>query len=267
MDHPHEAPIHTRIWAKRGWWLRGDDFRTFPIIGAVSYGAVGCQHRFSAMSVLARITSFRMTAVSASLGCLLCLALARSPKYGISANVSGTVASDGLPFFRAFGMWSLRPSKKARPSPSILKIEVERANEVLKQFVALDNKMKEKLRIPLERLNSYGLFASEADQAIDIRVCMEALFLDDLNKGGEIRFRLGLRAAHYLGGTDEEKRSIKKAIMKAYDAASTAVHKGNFKTDDDRKTITEVAPILQKALLKKISQGNVEWSDVELGIL
>ncbi len=198
---------------------------------------------------------------------LLCLSLARPPKYGISANTSGTVASDDLPFFRPFGAWSLRPSKKAGMSPSIIELEVTQADQILGQFLSLKKSTREKLRIPLERLNSFGLFASEADQAIDIRVCMEALFLDDLDKGGEIRFRLALRAAHYLGGTDEEKRSIKKAIRKAYDAASAAVHKGKFKTDNDRKAITEVAPILRKTLLKKISQENVEWPDVELGIL
>jgi hypothetical protein len=85
--------------------------------------------------------------------------------------------------------------------------------------------------------------------AIDLRTCLEALFLDG-NKEGEFRYRLGLRAALFVGKNLEQRKAVGKAIRKAYDAGSEAVHTGKIKKmDQARNYINEAAAAARTALI------------------
>ena len=72
--------------------------------------------------------------------------------------------------------------------------------------------------------------ASHEDAYIDLRIALEALYLNDF--GGEhsqeMRFRLALFGAWHLADGPDGRRSVRKTLRDAYDDASTAVHLGEI---------------------------------------
>lgn len=193
----------------------------------------------------------------------LCLSLARPVDYGVHSIASGVVAPDNLPFVSGSQSWSIIPFKHPPLAPSVLKIELERANKILIKFELLQPNFQNKLLIPLEKLNSFGSAESLVDRAIYLRICLESIFLTDGNKD-QLRYRLALRAALFLGSTLDERRNIFKLIKDAYDITSSAVHNGKFSKNDKIEILDEAAKLAQTALIKLIEKGNVDWEDLEL---
>lgn len=193
----------------------------------------------------------------------LALILVR-PNYGVHTIAQGVVVEDDIPIIQSVSGWGLHPNKLAGPSPSLIKIHLTQADGILKQFIALDSATKSKLKISIEHLNGYYSGSLMVDRAIDLRVCMESIFLTDGNKE-QLRYSLALRAALFLGENPEEKININKLYKKAYDVTSTAVHNGKMPTKNV-ESLNEAASYSRKAILKIIEKGKVEWGKVELGI-
>ena len=64
------------------------------------------------------------------------------------------------------------------------------------------------------------------DRMLDLMIAAEALFLDDGNTS-ELRYRLSLRAAFFLGQSGREREVIFRFMKLAYDARSSIAHGGS----------------------------------------
>lgn len=191
------------------------------------------------------------------------LALSRPQDYGIQSIASGTVAPDHYPIVHSVAGWSVHSLKNPPLAPSVLEIEMRQADEILNNFEHLNQDLKAKLRISMDRLNGYASRASLVDRAIDLRICLESIFLHDGNKE-QLRHTLALRAARYLGDDLEERKQITKTIKSGYDLTSTMVHTGKI-PKKDLSPLDDVAILARKAILKLIEDRHVDWDSVELG--
>ena len=69
----------------------------------------------------------------------------------------------------------------------------------------------EKLRVPIQRWRRSKAASNGVDLAIDLRIALESLFLDEGNNA-ELSFRLALRAAWYLGAEGDKRTKIFEAV-------------------------------------------------------
>lgn len=148
--------------------------------------------------------------------------------------------------------------------------ERTKAIELCTRFLAMQTEDRNWLRLVLTRLNSAMLELLRVDASIDLGIALEALFFSDLNKEdrGEYRFRLGLRAAWFLGGGDGvgERRKIQRDARKAYDLRSEAVHTGQIKDGASAQQILKRGfAIAAQAAKKVIRKGRPNWDTVTLG--
>lgn len=191
-----------------------------------------------------------------------CLVLARPIGYGLQSIATSVVVSDNIPIIQSISGWSLHSFKMPPLAPSLLNIEMNIANELLKKLHKLDSKNMVKVISQVERLNGYSSGSSMVDRAIDLRICLESIFLNDGNKE-QLRYTLSLRAALFLSEDLDERKEIVSKIKKAYDVTSTAVHTGKM-PNKNAGLLPEVAELARKAILKTIEVGEIDWQTVEL---
>lgn len=193
------------------------------------------------------------------------LSLARPVRFGIHSIATTIVAADSLPFISVGNTWRIIQFKPPPLAPPILEIEFKAADKLLRNYESLESGFKNKLRIPLEKLNGFGSGESMVDRAIELRICLESIFLADGNKE-QLRYRLALRAALFLGSSIEERQKIFKLIRDTYDMTSTVVHNGKFSKNDDTNLLYEAANLAKKAIIKLMENGQVNWVDLELRV-
>ena len=107
------------------------------------------------------------------------------------------------------------------------------------------------------------------DQFVDLRMALEALFLKDFanEHSQEMRFRLSLFGAWFLGKDFEDRRQIRRVLRDAYDAASGAVHTGEIAfTDSNRALLADGQDLCRDGVLKLLRDGPPsDWGDLVLG--
>ena len=110
---------------------------------------------------------------------------------------------------------------------------------------------------------------SLVDQFVDLRMALEALFLRDFTneQSQEMRFRLSLFGAWFLGQDFEDRRRIRKVLRDAYDKASGAVHTGNLATTDaNRALLADAQRLCREGILKLLRDDPPpDWGDLVLG--
>ena len=126
----------------------------------------------------------------------------------------------------------------------------------------------DKLRIAINRWKqSLRPNISLADQLIELRIAMEALYLKDFTneRSQEMRFRLALFGAWHLGETFASRKSIRKTLRDAYDHASGAVHAGEAPAS--ARTVLKAARNLCRDGILKLLEGRSpdDWGDLILG--
>jgi hypothetical protein len=86
---------------------------------------------------------------------------------------------------------------------------------------------------------AHNVHTKPEEKLIDLVIALEVLFSP--GRVGELRFRIGQRAAILLGRTADEKVSIKNFLMRVYDARSGLVHSGEspFSPNANRKLTNE----------------------------
>jgi len=114
----------------------------------------------------------------------------------------------------------------------------------------------EYISLALRRYNSALDETQFDDKIIDFMIALEALFSSDAR---ELRYRLSLRVASFLGEDDKEKEEILEFMKKAYDARSEIVHGGIFKPFrldgklyDVNQTSHRLGEVTRLSLLKSI---------------
>ena len=124
----------------------------------------------------------------------------------------------------------------------------------------------EKLRVPIQRWRRSKAASNGVDLAIDLRIALESLFLDDGNRA-ELSFRLALRAAWYLGAEGDERTKIFEAVRDAYNIGSKAVHTGEGYDDVIPVNLAVAQDICRMSILRRIDEGGnpPDWKKVVLG--
>ena len=107
--------------------------------------------------------------------------------------------------------------------------------------------------------------ADLADQYIDLRIALEALYLDSTQ--GELRFRLAITGSWHLGKNWSERKAIQESLLKFYDDASSVIHGARSKENKSQlQRLEEAKSLCRRGLLKAIEQQNrPNWRDLILG--
>ena len=107
------------------------------------------------------------------------------------------------------------------------------------------------------------------DQFVDLRMALEALYLRDFanENSQEMRFRLALFGAWFLGSDFQDRKGIRNILRNAYDRASGAVHTGDVElTPENRTLLVEAQSLCRLGILKLLGEGfPADWGDLVLG--
>ena len=128
-----------------------------------------------------------------------------------------------------------------------------------------NTKLRRRLDIAISRwIKSKGL-ASLADKLIDLRIALEALYLE--GDRGEMRFRLATHGAWHLGTDPAERRKYHKALRDTYDLASKAIHAGSVQnTPENQEKLRTAQDLCRQGILKRLTEDpNLDWKDLILG--
>lgn len=151
-------------------------------------------------------------------------------------------------------------------SPIITVDELTEANRILELYQSLDEKIRKSIHVSIERLNGYCSSSNTIERAVNIRTCLESVFLKE-NELSEIANTLALRASRLVEQTVEARKEKHKLIKDCYSLTSKAVHRGNI-SDKKMKNITkldEVAELARKVIILKIENGKeFDWKEIEL---
>ena len=118
-------------------------------------------------------------------------------------------------------------------------------------------------------MKSKGSWDGLVDQFVDLRMALEALYLRDFANeySQEMRFRLALFGAWFLGNDFQDRQRIRKTLRDAYDRASGAVHTGDVDpTAENRTLLVEAQSLCRQGILKLLNEGfPADWGDLILG--
>ena len=102
-------------------------------------------------------------------------------------------------------------------------------------------------------LHRFLLGAAEgnaADGLIDYVIALEALLLPERSEG-ELRFRLALFGAHYVGHSLDERRRLFRNFQTVYDVRSGLVHGAKRSSHDEIQAAVRLARHLAAAVMLK----------------
>ena len=104
------------------------------------------------------------------------------------------------------------------------------------------------------------------DRFIDLRIALEALYLDG-DSGGEKAYRLASRGAWHAGGEIETRRINFDALRKAYNVSSIAIHAGTVKDNQAHRDLLDRAQSLCRAgVVKRLAEdAKPDWTNLILG--
>lgn len=124
------------------------------------------------------------------------------------------------------------------------------------------------LKYAIERLCRSQQASTLEDQAIELRIALETLFLSGVGGSGELNFRLALHAARYIGTDGADRKKWFKVARDAYYLGSKAVHGSSLdpaEEEHNRKTITEGQQLCIEGIKKRVKeQRNPDWKEVIL---
>lgn len=109
-------------------------------------------------------------------------------------------------------------------------------------------KSRKKLRIPLRRLElaTERKESAPEDRILDTMIAFESLF----GEGGEMRYRLSLRVAVFLGESEDERRQLKDDFSAAYQLRSDIVHGRKTSAEALERTAEMLEDSLRRTLVK-----------------
>ena len=167
------------------------------------------------------------------------------------------------------GHYTITPSDDAQP----LSLDKEKLSFIIER---LQNHADEKLRIAISRWRrSKRPTSSLEDSYIDLRIALEALYLDRFNENysHEMRFRLALFGASHLTENPEDRRSIHKLLLDTYSIASRIIHGDKAlkrpsaeKYAELRVKLTQAQDLCREGILKFIHEDSQkDWYDLVFG--
>ncbi len=145
---------------------------------------------------------------------------------------------------------------------------VSGVERIYSEWAALPEATREGLRIPLSRLNSALRRSSAIDQAIDLGVALEALFLES-SENSELSFRLSVRAARFLRSELADRQELAQFVRRVYAVRSAAVHRGRIPEQihglTAHRALDRAASLAAEALRLVIARDKPDWDALLLG--
>lgn len=194
----------------------------------------------------------------------LCLALARKKVCAVQAIGVAIVAADQVPILNGQS-WQMPHEGHQMIQAPIIGTEARAAKSVHEDFLKLGAESQAHLRIPMRKLNHCAAEHDPVEAAIDLRVALESLFLNDGGQDG-LNYRLALRAAIVTGGDLDQRKDTNSKIKKVYGWCSTALHTGRVASKFDRRQFDSVCSLVRDVLCQMIKNGmdRPDWKAVEL---
>ena len=151
------------------------------------------------------------------------------------------------------------------PGAFLTQLQLENAWEFHRQRVG--RKWKDGVGTAIGRwVSSKRPEATLPDRFIDLRIALEALYLDG-DSGGEKAYRLASRGAWHAGGEIETRRINFDALRKAYNVSSIAIHAGTVKDNQAHRDLLDRAQSLCRAgVVKRLAEdAKPDWTNLILG--
>lgn len=193
------------------------------------------------------------------------VALSLVTNHPISCLIHWTTCQDAKAFGLASRSRAFAGTEGDGLKQSLTRRKIEEAIDLHIKFFN-EWTMDRSLSIAIARWARSKEFKNPADQLIDLRIALEALFLPGQAQG-ELAFRLAVRGAWYMGATTEDRKQIRDLIATAYRRASTAIHGG--KVGDymgNVNLIGSVQHLCREAILKRLADDDQpDWNDLILG--
>jgi hypothetical protein len=147
------------------------------------------------------------------------------------------------------------------------KADASAAAALYTTFAGLATQQKERLRVPMRRLNASRRRRDQADSAIDLGIALESVFGDE--DPGEYTFKVRVRAARFLGLGSADRERIYELAGDLYLLRSIAVHKGTLKSSrtkgmDIGKTLKEGQQLVGDVLKTLIHNPVTDWRSTVL---
>lgn len=152
--------------------------------------------------------------------------------------------------------------------------ELEDFKRTLSAYFALPKVQREKLKVPIHRLNEAVRHDNLVDRAIDLGVAMESLLLAELDDTAQLSLTLRLRGAWLLGQDFAERQAIYCLLRDLYSCRSSAAHSGKLSKKAKDAARAEIAlkdglPICARAIKEVIFRGgeltSSFWDELLLG--
>jgi hypothetical protein len=148
--------------------------------------------------------------------------------------------------------------------------DMEKAKTIFRVISGIDDNLKRRLAIPLNRLNQAIRRMQTVDSAIELGIALEALFFDAGKKSSELSFKLRLRGAWLLGATSERRKEIMATLNDLYECRSGAIHSGTLegiKTSKPKdELLKEGYGLVAQAIESIVHRGRFpNWNELVLG--
>ncbi|MDP7152511.1 MAG: HEPN domain-containing protein, partial [Paracoccaceae bacterium] len=185
-------------------------------------------------------------------------------KRGFQIASSSIIVGDDVPLSNTASFVSAGHSRRAPVpmGPGVIALQTRHAEDLLQKFSSLKTKTQNRLRVPLRKLNDYLSTNDQVQRMVDLRTCLEALFLAGFDEKNELTFRLALHASFYTEITAQKRRDVFKAVRHCYRLGSKAVHEGTVEiTPEDNISVQITLNAVRSALFKQINGDIVTvWS-------
>ena len=164
------------------------------------------------------------------------------------------------------------PPFDSKGAAYVSQAQIEEAKRLYEKLVKQDSNFREKLQIPINRWIKSKTREERIDKIIDLGIAFEALYLSDVNE--ELTFRLGVRAAWYLGKDEEHRKELLKKFGDIYRCRSNAVHNGKLgktarfgeKDIPISEFIEGTQDLCRESIMKILDDGKFpDWNSLILG--
>lgn len=195
-----------------------------------------------------------------------CLSLVTRVDRGVFGMSITCVPDEMTPCSETHREWSIMPIEAPTRSLFLSQDDLKAADDLIKRFDSIKPKKQKTLRIAMRHLNAFGARLPPVERAVHLRIALEAMFANDHDEKGQIRYRLSTRAAWCLGSDPKVRKEYRRSFRDAYDDTSKAVHEGELSGEKLAK-LNEVAEQAQKVLRRFIEDGGypTDWGLLELG--
>ena len=108
-------------------------------------------------------------------------------------------------------------------------------------------------------------FPSYSDCFVELRMALEALYLNDVS--GELTFRLAARGAWHLGSDPDERHEIHDTLLRVYRVTFKAVHAGDIALNSKTHRLLEAGQNLcRRGILQSLEETKPpDWTTLILG--